>query len=459
MNAYSTTSLSLCTLRALAGICLIVSAVIAPIPVEASEWDYDSQLSLDAALSDYDTVPSFDGFSGTARYEAFIEWASPDRDKPLWSARIRPWLTYRSDPDAPFVVEENRSDVTTDGAYAELREFAVTRHFVFGQPEWTASVGRQQVAEDYGFWWDDSLESIRLQLNDTLMRASLTVGSKQYRYNTEENDLAPNQADLLFALGHYSYQYASDHWIGTRLIVQDDYSAEGEANDQVDFTGITLGAELMADRQRLGRTLFDYYLGAAVISGEARLAQPAAAEASVDTLGWLTFVELGQRFPDLPLRPRFAIRAALTDKPDEAFEGFFQNDLQSSRAARMSDFNSGLAGGFFGIRMSNLLLYGALAQAALDERNQFQLSWFSLQRRNREIDVTASIDTRYAGANGKTIGNILELRYFWTMFPRAIREEYLTTSLLMTASVFNPGNALASNGTDSLLAIGLDVQY
>ncbi|GAA3967676.1 hypothetical protein [Allohahella marinimesophila] len=430
---------------------------------QASEWDYDSQISLDTALSDYDTVPTFDGVSSTARYEAFIEWVSPDRERPLWSARLRPWLTYRTDPEAPFLVDENRSDVSTDGGYAELREFLLTRHFVFGRPHWTASAGRQQVADDYGFWWDDSLESLRLQLDDTLAKGSLTLGSKQYRYNTKDNELAPSQADLLFLLGHYRYQFANGQWIGSRLIVQDDYSsadASGDdATDQVDFTGVTVGLELMADQQSLGPTLYDYYVGAAVMTGEAQLTQPGVTDETVDTLGWMAFAELGQRFIDWPLRPRVAIRAAVTDKPDEPFEGFFQNDLQSSRSARMSDFNSGLAGGFFGVRMSNLLFYGALAQAAINERNQLQLSWFSLQRRSTTIDVSASIDAGYASADGEDIGDIVELRYYWTMFPRAIRQEYLTTSLLVTASVFTPGNALTSDGTDSLLAIGLDVQY
>ena len=450
--------LTLCGTSQLALAALLLGLV--PITTLAGEWDYDSQLSLDAALSDYDTVPSFDGFSSTARYEAFFEWVSPDRERPRWSTRLRPWLSYRTDPDAPFVTEENRSDVTTDGAYAELREFVATRHFLFGHPQWTASAGRQQVAEDYGFWWDDSLESLRFQIDDTLVKASVTLGSKQYRYNTKDNDLAPAQADLLFALGHYGYQFANGRWIGARLIAQHDYSKQLEANDRVDFTGLTLGLELRGDRQSLGSTQYDYYVSAAILSGEAQLAQSdAAGTQKINTLGWMTFLEVGQRFVEWPLRPRFAIRAAVTDEPDQNFDGYFQNDLQSSRATRMSDFNSGLAGGFFGVRMSNLLFYGALAQAAIDERNQLQLSWFSLRRRNTDIDVSASIDSRYTSADGADIGNIVELRYFWTMFPRAIDQEYLTTSLLATASVFNPGKALASSGTDSLLAIGLDVQY
>lgn len=424
-----------------------------------SQWDYDSKLSIDTALSDYDTLPTFDGISSSVRYEGFVQWASPDPDRPLWSARLRPWLSWRSEPDAPFLDDENRNDIAVEGSYLEMREFLLRRHYVFGRPEYTALAGRQQIADDYGFWWDDSIESLRLVLDDTLAKGSVSVGSKQYRYSTEENELADSQKKLLFLLGEYRYQYAGGRWLGGRLIVQHDYSDDNERLDPVDFSGVTLGVELFADRISVGSTFVDYYFSAAVLGGEASLSTSAAEDGTLDTRGWMGFAEIGQRFPEWPLKPRFGLRAAMTDAPDEPFEGFFQNDLQSSRATRMSDYNSGLAGAFVGIRMSNLLMYGALAQASIDERNQFQLSWFSLNRRNTDIDVTSSIEADYVSADGKAIGSVAELRYLWTLFPRAIRQEYLTASVLITASVFNPGDALASKGLDSLLAIGLDVQY
>ncbi|QCF26014.1 hypothetical protein soil367_08810 [Hydrocarboniclastica marina] len=428
--------------------------------VTGAEFHYDQRLALESALADYDTQTERSDTSFQAKYEGFARWRHPTGQWPDWTLFLRPWLAYRSDDPLPFLNNDAETSAQVDGAYAELWEFVLTRHNVWGNPALSLSLGRQQFSGDYGFWWDDSLESLKLDLSDTRNKGFLAVASRQFLYNTDDNDPVPSQADIVYVLGEYHYNWVPYQWAGLRLLGQRDHSPANERGDDGDFAGATVGLQLEGERVHAGPINLDYHIQLAAVRGEFRNMNTLGfSDQRIDTRGWLAFTELGHSFQTSFVIDRLALRLALTDRPDTPFSGFFQSTVQSSRASRFSDYNLGLSGAFLNVRMTNLMLAGLMSQHALSHRSQMRLSVYDLRRRNSELAASQTIGLDYPESNGNHIGSIVEAQYIWAMFPYAINDEHLTFDVLATVSHFEGGNALQQGISDYQLSIDLNLRY
>jgi alginate production protein len=423
-------------------------------------FEYDQKLSIKSAYADYETLGNPSDGSFQIKYEGFAKWDFPEGAWPEWSLFLRPWLSYRSEQPLPFLAREADTSARVNGAFAELWEFVFTRHNLRGNPALALSLGRQQYSGEYGFWWDDSIESLKLGLADSRNRGFVALGSRQYLYNTDDNKVSPADKDIVYLLGEYHYLWSPNQWVGLKLVGQRDYSPANDVGDEGDFTGFTLGVQLEGERLQKGALNGDYHFELATIQGEFNhLNVPGFTDETMATSGWLAFTELGHSFETTPVISRLAVRLALTDSPETPFSGFFQNTIQSSRASRFSEYNIGLSGAIMNVSMTNLMLASLLSQHRLSQRSQLRFSFHDLRRRNTDIATSRTIGLDYPESDGNHIGNILEAQYFWAMFPYAFDDEHLTFDVLGTLSYFQGGDALQDGIEDYQVSLDLNLRY
>ncbi len=63
-----------------------------------------------------------------------------------------------------------------------------------------------------------------------------------------------------------------------------------------------------------------------------------------------------------------------------------------------------------------------------------------------------------SNGNGRNVGQMLDLNYYWKMFPVAIDGKHLDVNALVSASYLNAGSALAT-GDDYQLSVGVVISY
>ena len=153
----------------------------------------------------------------------------------------RLWLNYDSSQSSNLANEStnNNAREQPEGWYAELRELYVKRNLIGDDPRFSLSFGRQRFADDYGIWWDDSLESVRFDYQDTFSDAFVALGQKFHNYNTDVNSLAASEERTLYLMGQYAYRWSPNNQVGVRLMQENDRS-DHDVDDRYDFKGCLL---------------------------------------------------------------------------------------------------------------------------------------------------------------------------------------------------------------------------
>ncbi|MCS5516625.1 hypothetical protein NWF32_21690 [Pseudomonas qingdaonensis] len=102
-------------------------------------------------------------------------------------------------------------------------------------------------------------------------------------------------------------------------------------------------------------------------------------------------------------------------------------------------------------------------RSALD----FRLTELKLRDASGTLPIRVDGDQRSArnqaiaqgsNGNGKHVGQMLDLNYYWKMFPVALDGKHLDVNTLVSASYLNAGNAL-DTGDDYQLTVGVVISY
>nr|WP_249684698.1 alginate export family protein [Pseudomonas sp. RC2C2] len=405
------------------------------------------------------------------RYEPSFAWYSPEKRWAKWMVYGRVWLNYDSSESAS-VQNENANNLDRDqpeGWYAELRELYVKRNLLGDDPRFSLSAGRQRYFDDYGIWWDDSIESLRFNYNDTFSRGFVAVAQKFYNYNSDVNRLADSEERTTYLMGEYAYRWSEHNWAGVRLMHENDHSGH-DAEDRYDFKGMRYGLFFKADDLDVTPLFSDYHLELAGLDGKVDNTDVNGVTSSGhNASGWAALGEIGKRFHDLPWTPRVALRGGLTDKPSNDNDGFRLNAIQSDRITRQGSYSTRLASSFVSLDLRNLSYYGIALETNPTPRSalDFRLTELKLRDANGTLPIRLDGDQRSernraiaqgSHGNGKDVGQMLDLNYYWKMFPVAIDGKHLDVNALVSASYLNAGNALDS-GDDYQLTFGVVVSY
>lgn len=409
------------------------------------------------------------------RYEPSFAWYSPEKRWAKWQLFGRLMFNYSSDENSVTTQDENQRQV--EGFSAEAREFYVRRNLLWDDARFSVSVGRQRYFDRFGIWWDDTLESVRFDYRDTFASGFVAIGEKFKYYNTKENSLDPREDDIAYLMGEYSYRLDANNWTGVRAQLQRDHSGD-DTEDGEDFSGLRLGLFVRGDRID-SPFLSDYHLELATLFG--RIETPTTIDNfgvvrqgdRENTRGWALLGEVGKQFPTLPWTPRISLRAGITDKPDDEFDGFRLNNLQSDRVTNPETYNTGAASSFVRLSMRNLAFYSLGVETRPHPRGHLDFRVSDIYQRNRDLGAASNQDFALRGLGARTnsygiyrgptadrsVGQVYDVNYFWEMFPIAHEGRYLNMHLLVNASYFDAGDAMKNVGDDSQVTVGVVVRY
>ncbi len=404
------------------------------------------------------------------RYEPSFIWYSPEKRWAKWQVFGRAWINYDTSQASTALQEDNNTDREArerpEYFYSELREFYVRRNLLWDDPRYSVTMGRQSYFDRYGIWWDDTFESVRFNYQDSFSSGFLAAGQKLYYYNTDVNSLDETDEDIFYAMGEYAWRWKQGHTAGVRMLYENDHS-DNNVNDRQDFEGLRAG--LFFDGQNLNAgPISDYHLELATLAGDIDSIDSNGARTSGSTRGWALLGEVGKRFQDLPWTPRFALRAGITDKPDDENDGFYLNRIQSDRVVELERYSSRLISSFINVNVRNLQYYGIALETQPTPRTSldFKISDLYLRNENGELPIRIDSDQRQrrnleiaeGSNNGRSVGQVVDVNYYWKMFPIAYEGKHLDLNTLVSASYLRAGDAVAS-GDDYQLTLGIVMRY
>ena len=392
------------------------------------------------------------GFYGL-RYEPALSWRSSEPQWPKWQAFARAWLNYNSASQASTGLQQENSQ-QVEYFSAELREFYVRRNLLGDDPRFALSLGRQRYSDHFGIWWDDSLESLRLSFDDTFARGFVALGQKLHSYNSDSQALDASERDIAYAMGEYALRWSGENWAGLRLLLEQDYSGR-DADDPSDFEGGRVGLFFHGDEPSVTPLFSDYRLELALLDGRVEL----ASGEEQDRHGWALLGEIGKRFAERPWSPRLALYGGITDKPDASNDGFYLNAIQSDRVANPETYSSGLVSAFIGVDLHNLAYYGIALESRPQPRHYLDLRLTDLHLRDADGDLPLSLAEPAERNGSRSLGQTLDLNYYWAMFPYAVQDKHMQINALLTASYFRAGDAIGNLDNDSQLSFGVVLRY
>jgi alginate production protein len=395
------------------------------------------------------------------RYEPSYRWYSPEQRWAKWEAFGRLWLNYDTDPNALQNDEGNDESLSRRRhAYSEAREFYVRRNLLGDDPRFSLTFGRQRFSDRFGIWWDDSIEALRLDYNDSFASGFVAVAEKFYYYNSDDNRLDPRDRKIRYLMGEYAWRWHADHWVGVRLLHEDDYSGSSP-DDRQDFDGLRYGVFLHGDTRQLTSLISDYHLEVAALDGRMETTQRNGLRDSGDKTGWAVVADVGKRFETLPWTPRVGISAGLTDRPDDSgSDGFTLNRIQSDRRNDPLSYSSRLVSNLVSVNLSNLAFYGIVLETQPTDRTALDLRVSDLRLRNRtaQLPLRTTTEGVVRDTGSAHLGQVLDINHYWRMFPLAYDGKRIQLNTLASLSYFRAGSALEI-GDDYQLTLGITLTY
>jgi len=454
--------MSLTVFRALRLVTLPISALISATVLaqpgdsvpEAENFRHNHKLTAQVGFGPEDTVVGADeAFFTALRYQPTLRWFWPDSDWPTWEVFTRTWFDYQSSQNQTALLEDNRTQV--DGTSAELREFYVKRHRLFGHVGWSLNIGRQNYTSDYGIWWDDSLESVRLIFNDDSREAFIALGQRFHTYNTSTGSLEANQEDRLYLFGQYRYRWTGQHWAGLRAMQEVDY---GDAEIGSPATTATrVGIYLNGSTDPLQDQVWDYRLDTAVLSGSAEQAD--GTDDSVS--GWAVIAEGGTQFEEVSGRPRLGLRLGITDTASSPFDGFYLNDMQSTRVLNEDRPATGLSGSYDRLNFSNLLFYGVIAELEPARRTHWESGLFQVNCRDDRglLPMGPVLEGRSQQCRDSDVGQVLDTRLTYNVYPFVYGTRTFNWQWVLSATFYRAGPAIDTDKDDFQISLSTELVF
>lgn len=441
------------------------AATVQPTTAAAPTVQIRHKLSVQGGYGPKDSTLSqdYEPFYGL-RYEPSLSWFSPQAEWPVWQGTARAWLNYNSSQASSPFQEQNPAREQSDIEYfnAELREFYLQRNLLGGDPRFSLSLGRQRYADYYGMWWDDSLESLRFNYKDDFASGFLAVGQRFYHYNSDANALEDNTRSIAYGLGEYSWRWHPQHWAGVRMLLEYDHSGN-DADDPSDFKGGRVGFFAHGDTPSWA-LISDYRVELALLKGNVDTTDASGVEERHNSSGWALVGDLGKRFDNQPWQPRISLRVGLTDKPGDEYDGFGFNDLQSDRVSGRETYSSGMLGSFIGVNLRNLAFYGIAVETRPQPRHYFDVRLSDLYLRDSNRDVPLRVSPGVLGQPGaisgsRSLGQVVDINYYWEMFPTAHYGRQFNLDLLLSAGYFRAGDAIRGLDNDYQLSFGAVLRF
>ncbi|UTF59855.1 alginate export family protein [Gilvimarinus sp. DA14] len=394
-----------------------------------------------------------EGF-GVARYAPSLLWWGGEDAWPKWEVYTRLWFSYSSNGASSPVFEDDQD--LQEGESAEWRDFYLKVNRLFGSPGVDLTIGRQRYSSELGVWWDNNLESLKLEWRQAHSDGFIAFGSRLATYNSAIDELPESEEEILYGFGQWRYSWRNKHYAGIRLMLEADQSEAYQAEDPYDVDATRYG--LFFQAKDLDGWFSDYYIDLIGIEGDlVEYAQDQKAQR--DFSGWLAAAEFGKRFYDTAWRPRFALRATVSDEAQDRFDGYYLNSMESDRINIESQFRSAASGSLVELTMSNLLMYGVKME--LQPRARQSLDVLITQISCRSATGVMPIErTRATDSCAEdNVGQTYDLNYVWDMYPTRAGSRKVDWRIMVNLSYFAAGSALTPKDSEYQALISTEINF
>lgn len=399
------------------------------------------------------------------RWDATLDM-EPDDSEREQSAEFNLFLYYSITPQLTAVAEAKalleRQPVDSEDSAATRTEESLERgeSWLRWQPDqdtgFAFTVGRQEIAEERQWWWDEDLDAARLDYLADSWGLSMAIAQELAPLSTLENEIHPAEKDVIRVLGQLSWGWRLEHRLDMFAFYQHDGSptprlGEPAAEaDEVDADLAWLGLRASGALALGDYGSLNYRLDAAWVWGnEDRLGFEEEEEGlrvaegrRRDVRGWA--LDLGAEWmlpviaePTLYLG--YAIGSGDSNPADSTDRAFRQTGLQDG------EDRFRIYGELFDPELSNLRIVTTGLSWPLFEDGVFALVY------HRYWQVEASTELRETGIERDTDGENKALGWEWDLIFKLETDAGL--SVAAVGSIFRAGRAFGTaDGHHSYLA-------
>lgn len=211
-------------------------------------------------------------------------------------------------------------------------------------------VGRQSFQEDREWWWDESLDSIRLYYSNKSFQFEIGLGQELAKTATDENQLDPEEEDVFRIVSNGNFQYRRSHRLDVFVLFQNDHSetenvgqiSHRDEEDDRDADILWFGARASGKFKLNSLGKIYYWLDSAYMTGEETTIEyddvlgnfsEVEEQNKQDIGGWALDLGMTWLMP-LPLEPTLTFGYALgsgdKNPHDNKDENFRQTGLQDN---------------------------------------------------------------------------------------------------------------------------------
>ncbi len=142
-------------------------------------------------------------------------------------------------------------------------------------------VGRQNFQDRREWWWDVNIDALRLYFTRPFFHFEAGVGKEVFKVSSLEDDIDPEQDDVLRVLSKVRWEWNSDHALSLFFLHQFDSSGQDPVGKQVDETEVdesdvrlTWGGIRATGGMDVGDSLdLEYWLDTALMGGRETLTE------------------------------------------------------------------------------------------------------------------------------------------------------------------------------------------
>lgn len=218
------------------------------------------------------------------------------------------------------------------------------------QSAFSLQLGRQNLEDKREWWWDQTLDALRLHYDLPRLHAEVTVAQEIAPFATDQDRIDPRDKDVLRLFGHVSWRWRRRHRLEAFVLYQHDHSSQqsigqlvpSDQRDESDADVVWFGIRVMGRLRFVPLGRFNYWLDSASVIGNEILLDFERIEGGNhrvsdrrdhDILGWA--IDIGVSWQTaLPGQPTLTLAYALgsgSDQPEDGTEhAFRQTGLQDN---------------------------------------------------------------------------------------------------------------------------------
>ena len=344
-------------------------------------------------------------------------------------------------------------------------------------------IGRQRMRDQYGLWWNDDQDALRVTYDTTQFSGFVAAGENLFSYNTADDEFQGDEKERFRLFAEGSWMTPVKAQVDLRALYENDYSGAPNIGENVtrderddeDGNLFWVGTRISNDDKPISfgeNNIFSYRADLIGVTGEIEDIQTAAGPGStrtvtgidnVDVLAWAFDGQLDFTFNEILLKPTFTLGYAYGSGDDDngadgTSNSFVQSDLESNTSNDIASsrpiHNYGEA---FRPELSNLHVLKAGTTLNLTPSMDLSLIYRHYRLADKGSQIRSSRAGQNVNGNDTDIGQEIDAVLNMDVSEQLGIENSVFGAVNFRSSVgaFKSGDAYANTGEDETIIRGL----